>query len=435
MAVRTERPLASATARPGPAFLGLLAVLFVLFLGGMAAWGYQLSHGLIVTGMRDVQIWGLYITCFMLFVGLSAGGLIVASAGTMFGVRRLAPLAPLAIWTSLVTVAMAAFLILPDMGHPERLLNLVFDAHLTSPLVWDVAVIVLYGLLSLVYLWLHLRPTLAAQGNPLALTRGPLDATARRRNERIVQGLAFVALPVAIAVHSVTAWIFGLQPSHPYWSTAILAPLFITSALVSGLGLLLVVLLLARRAGFLDLAGDTVSWLAGLLGVFIAADLFMLFADYLTTMFPGNATDTQPLQLLLSGPYAWVLWGEIVLMVVAFALVFTRQMRERPLIVGTAGALTVLATFLYRLGMVLAGFRTPLLELAPGVATGQVTTTTVSGIPTAAPFAMVSTYAPTWVEYAVIGGILALWLLLLLVGARWLPLRAYAAQVEDEEGA
>lgn len=435
MAVRTERALAPVSSRPGPAFLGSLVVLLVIFVAGMAAWGYQISNGLIVTGMRDVQIWGLYISFFMLFVGLSAGGLIVASAGSIFNVRRLAPLAPLAIWTSLVTVAIAALLILPDMGHPERLLNLVLHAQFFSPLVWDVAVIVIYGSLSLVYLWLHLRPTLAAQGNRLAFARGPLDEAARHRNERNVKAFAFVMLPVAISVHSVTAWIFGLQPAHPYWSSAILAPLFVASALASGLGLLLVVILLVRRAGLLDVAGDTVSWLAALLGVFIAVDLFMLFAEFLTTLYPGNPTDTQPLQLLLSGPFAWVLWTEIVLMVIAFVLVFTHRLRERPLVVGIAGVLTVVGTLMYRLGMVLAGFYDPLLNPAPGVALGEVTSTTASGIPTMSPFAPLASYTPTWVEFAVIAGILALWLLLVLIGARFLPLRAFASHVEEEEAA
>jgi molybdopterin-containing oxidoreductase family membrane subunit len=56
-----------------------LGVLGFFALLGLAAWIYQLSTGLIVTGMRNVVSWGLYITSFMFFVGLSAGGLIVSS--------------------------------------------------------------------------------------------------------------------------------------------------------------------------------------------------------------------------------------------------------------------------------------------------------------------------------------------------------------------
>jgi len=50
-----------------------LGILGLLTLLGLAAWIYQLSTGLIVTGMRNIVSWGLYITSFMFFVGLSAG--------------------------------------------------------------------------------------------------------------------------------------------------------------------------------------------------------------------------------------------------------------------------------------------------------------------------------------------------------------------------
>jgi dimethyl sulfoxide reductase membrane subunit len=53
--------------------------------------------------------------------------------------------------------------------------------------------------------------------------------------------MAIVSLPVAVLVHSVTAWIFGFLVARPFWNTAILAPLFISSALVSGTALVLLV--------------------------------------------------------------------------------------------------------------------------------------------------------------------------------------------------
>ena len=68
--------------------------------------------------MRDNVIWGLYIITFMFFVGLSAGGLIVASAGRLFDVERFAPIVRLAVVEATVTIATAAVLIIPDLGHP-----------------------------------------------------------------------------------------------------------------------------------------------------------------------------------------------------------------------------------------------------------------------------------------------------------------------------
>ena len=63
-----------------------IGVLGALTAVGVAAWIYQLMGGLGVTGMNNGTSWGLYITMFMFFVGLSAGGLIVASSASVFHV-------------------------------------------------------------------------------------------------------------------------------------------------------------------------------------------------------------------------------------------------------------------------------------------------------------------------------------------------------------
>ena len=69
-------------------FKATAGVLAALTVAGVAAWIYQLVNGLGVTGMSNSTSWGLYITCFMFFVGLSAGGLIVASSASVFHVAE-----------------------------------------------------------------------------------------------------------------------------------------------------------------------------------------------------------------------------------------------------------------------------------------------------------------------------------------------------------
>ena len=64
--------------------IGIAAVVTV---AGLALWGVQLSGGMVQTGMRNLDSWGLYITCFMFFVGLSAGGLIISSVPRAFGMK------------------------------------------------------------------------------------------------------------------------------------------------------------------------------------------------------------------------------------------------------------------------------------------------------------------------------------------------------------
>src|SRR3989304_7696296 len=91
-AVRAGRPTLPVPLWRSIPFDLVTVALLAVFGFGLGAWAYQISNGLTVTGMRDVVTWGLYITFFMFFVGLSAGGLIVASAGRLFGIRAVKPI-------------------------------------------------------------------------------------------------------------------------------------------------------------------------------------------------------------------------------------------------------------------------------------------------------------------------------------------------------
>ena len=104
-------------------------------------------------------------------------------------------------------------------------------------MIWDLTVIVIYLVLSLLYVWLYTRRDLAARGSWLALGTKDTGAAGRDRDHHLTYILAWIALPAAVLVHSITAWIFGLQISRGFWYSAIMPPLFISSALVSGLAL------------------------------------------------------------------------------------------------------------------------------------------------------------------------------------------------------
>ena len=75
--------------------------------------------------------------------------------------------------------------------------------------------------------------------------------------------MAYAGLPTAVLLHSITAWIFGLQISRPWWNTALMAPLFVTSAILSGTALIALVALAAQRFDRLKLPDETWRAVAG----------------------------------------------------------------------------------------------------------------------------------------------------------------------------
>ena len=210
-----------------------IAALSVLVLAGLAAWAYQLSQGLIVTGMDNVFFWGLYIMLFVFFVGLSAGGLIISSVPKFFHSDRYDSIAALGVLVSFACIVVAGLLILPDLGRPSRVVGFFLSPDFRSPMVWDFAIVVLYGLFCAVYFWLLTRRDLAARGSRLAF--GVRDTEAgRQRDRKLSFWAAAIAIPLAVALHSVTGWIFALQIGRGSWFSPLVAPMFIMKALSRG---------------------------------------------------------------------------------------------------------------------------------------------------------------------------------------------------------
>jgi molybdopterin-containing oxidoreductase family membrane subunit len=393
-----------------------LAVVVGFIVVGGVAWLYQMSEGLRVTGLRNTMMWGQYILFFMFFVGLSAGGLIVASAGRLFGVAAFKPISRLAVLEATVAVMLAGMFIIPDLGRPERILNILLHPNFTSPMIWDITIVFVYLGLSAFYVWLYTRADLARAGSPLAVGTGT-SPSSLARDERWKSALAWVALPAAILLHSITAWIFGLQISRGFWYTALMAPMFIASALVSGLGLVIALALILRRFRRISFGDDLVALLGGLLGVFIAVEAFFLFAEFLTAAYPGAPEEGGPVYRMLTGPYAPLFWFEVAVgLGVPFVILVIRRLREDPRWVALAAGIAILGIFVHRLNLVLNGLSYANIGLPPGVSIG----TDQGGVSS---FATNYWYIPTTIEWLVAAGILAFGALVFTLAVLVLPMQ------------
>ena len=394
-AVATPAPRA---ARLGRVTGGVFAALGLLVLWGIAAWIYQLTQGLIATGMRDVVSWGLYIFTFAFFVGLSAGGLIMASAAEVFGVKSLRPLARLGVLTAAACVLVAAMTIIPDLGNPQRVWELFRYPNWSSPLIWDIVIIVVYFAFAVADLTI--------------MSRRAMEPSKRAKVLRV---MAYAGLPTAVLLHSITAWIFGLQISRPWWNTALMAPLFVTSAILSGTALIALAALVARRYDRIKLPDETWRALAGLMAVTIAVDLFLVACDYITILWGNVPRERAALNTILPGgswqALFWLEW--IVGGLVPFVLLVVPRFRKRFDLLALAAVLVMVGVYAFRIELVVGGMLRPLIHLAPGNALGSYrlgrTVFQFDGI-----------YHPTWVEYAIVTALFAFLALIVVVGYRWL---------------
>jgi molybdopterin-containing oxidoreductase family membrane subunit len=376
-----------------------IIVAAVVAVVGVALWMFQLTGGMVNTNMRNLDAWGLYLIMFMLFVGLSAGGLIISSAPKVFGLKGFGGISKIAIWVSICCTVLAVAFVIVDLGGPLRVWELVAYANITSPLMWDIIVLSTYLIVSIIYLWASLRNE-----------RGKGSAVALRV-------LSAIALVTAILVHTVTAWIFGLQIAHELWYTALLGPWFVSSALVSGLALVLIVVVVLRKTGYLQLEQDKVSKMAKLLGVFTAVDLYFFSCDLLTSGFPGGEGGAV-VSMLVTGPLAGFFWTEIIAGIITMIIAFTPNLRINPLVV-VASAASILAIFCKRVQLMLGGFQIENIDYV-GVVSGPALTESGAGLQSAFP-ALV--YFPSLLELGVTVGVLALGVFLVLMGIRLLPLK------------
>ncbi|MDG5776998.1 polysulfide reductase NrfD [Haloarculaceae archaeon H-GB1-1] len=404
----------------GKAWIGLLAALVV---AGVVAWGYQLTTGLVVTGMRNVFSWGLYIMMFVLFVGLSAGGLIISSAPKFFHSDRYEGFARLGVLVSLGCITVAGLLILPDIGRPERLYQFFTTPDFRSPMVWDFGIVVLYGVLNTWYLWLLTRRDLAARGSRLAFGVEDTDG-GRKRDRTLLFWTASLALPTAVALHSVTGWIFATQIGRGDWFSPLVAPVFIAKALVSGLGLLLVVSLLADRFTGFRVDREELASLGKILGIFLAFHVvYLLAAERLPHAWASHFEFWAITGTFLVGEsaYFWlwtVLGGAVPLFMLAVP-----SLRKRPSVIFTAGLLAVFGTMFEGIRLVFTGYNVANIDLPPGISVGG----EYGGITTDI-WATTGSYTPTLVEVAITLGIVAIGALIVTLGLRYVPLQRTEGQ-------
>ena len=137
-------------------------VAALLTMIALAAWAYtiQFNQGLGVTAMRDYVSWGIYIASFVFFVATALVGMLISAVVGLLGQKWIIPISRIAEMIALAFVMMAGVAIVVDMGRPDRVLNLLFHGRFSSPIIWDVTVVNVYIVISILLLFLPMLPDL-----------------------------------------------------------------------------------------------------------------------------------------------------------------------------------------------------------------------------------------------------------------------------------
>lgn len=202
--------------------------------------------------------WSIAIVVYPYITGLVAGAFTVSSLYQVFGFQRLKPVAHLALLTSLCFMLFVPLPLLLHLGHPERALNNLLTPHWTSAMAMFGYFATFYIVLLMVETWFAFRPHIVEQarkrsGVPGAvyrlLTLGSYDVSeeALRHDRKWIFWLAIAGIPGAHGLHGYVGFVFGSLKSREWWSSDLMPVVFLFSAIISGVALLIVLYVVACR--------------------------------------------------------------------------------------------------------------------------------------------------------------------------------------------
>lgn len=393
-----------------------VAFLVLIILTGIYSYVQQLKYGLVITGMRDYALWGIYISNFVFFVAVSLVGSLITAILRLSDVHWSTPLTRIAEIIAVAAIIMAGITIIIDMGRPDRLYNLFLHGRLQSVIIWDVIVISTYLVISVLFLYYPLLPDFSIlkkyfQGDKKVSKRyGNLslnwvgNVRQTRIYSRSITVLSVLIIPVAIAIHTVTAWLFETT-YRPGWDSTNFGPYFVAGAFVAGSGAVVVVMFVLRRTYKLEnyITDSHFDKMGKILVMLCLVYLYFNINEYLMPIYKSTEEEEVHLRSLFTGEYAWLFWTAILggLVIPVVVLLFPKGRKPLPL-------------FLVSLAVVLAAWWKRYLIVIPTLSHPFLP---IEGVPEAWRH-----YSPTWMEWTITAATLASSLLIITLLVRFLPI-------------
>ncbi|MEW6348863.1 MAG: NrfD/PsrC family molybdoenzyme membrane anchor subunit [Thermodesulfobacteriota bacterium] len=281
--------------------------------------------------------WKVYIPLYFYFTGLSAGSFILSTLSTVFGIKRFKPMAlPAAIISFLLLLLAPACLIL-DLHQPTRFWHTLVPDYFnrTSALSFGSWLLTLYPIANLVYIYFIWV-----------------------KADRVTKILGMITVPLAIFVHAYTGFAFALVRARAWWHSALMPGYFLTSALLSGIALLLVVALLMDLFRKEKLEAELYKSLRLMMIGILLTDLFWNGSFWLTLLV---STADGYASIMLALHERLYVGGELVCgMLLPLAMLVLPWTREDRSWLCLASLLIIGGVFLMRYSVVFIGFDIPL---------------------------------------------------------------------------
>ncbi|MFC1755201.1 NrfD/PsrC family molybdoenzyme membrane anchor subunit [Thermoproteota archaeon] len=388
-----------------------VGTLLAVILWAAFAYFSQLTHGLVVTGMGTQVFWGVYVSSFIFFIGISHAGTLIAAILQLTGAEWRKPIVRMAEAITVFALIIAVALIIIDLGRPDRMLNMLLLPQAQSPLIWDLGSVMIYLLGSVIFLYIALIPDLAILRDNLTkvssrrkwiygiLSLGWSGSEQqKKRLKRATMVMAIIIIPIAVSVHTVVSWVFAVT-LRTGWHTGMFGPYFVTGAIFSGIATLIIVMAIFRRIYHLEqyLQIKHFKYLGYMLITLNLLVLYFQINENFTMFYGGESEDIKLLASLTTGQFSTTFWSMYALLLAPIIIVSipkTRTIKGITIAAISAG----LAMWVERFLIVVPTLSLPFLVSEGGI------------------------YSPTWVEWSIISGAFATFILLLTLFSKVFPI-------------
>ncbi len=350
-------------------FWGLTIVALII---GLVSLTDRLMNGHTHAAYGSYIPWGLWVAGYIYLIGLSAGAFMMSALVYVFNFKKLERIGKLALLTALSTLIAALLSIWLDLGHMERVWEMVIFTNFGSVMGWMAWLYGFYFILLTVEFWFAIRGDLVKHSNDkdlmgklckmLSFGKTDVSEEALNADKRTLRILGSIGIPLAIAFHGSVGAIFGAVGARPYWNSGLTPIIFLVGALVSGGALLAFVSYYWGPGRGTQELVDVVLLIGKIVLGLLAFDVLLEYAEITIGLWSSVPSESESLKLVLFGQYWWVFWFVHVglgVVVPGLLLVFGRNNAKAVAIGGLLIALTFISV---RLNIVLPGLAVPELE-------------------------------------------------------------------------
>ncbi|MBN2333099.1 MAG: polysulfide reductase NrfD [Deltaproteobacteria bacterium] len=298
--------------------------------------------GKIVYDVQYQTAMAFLISYYFYCTGLSAGSFMISTLSYGFGFDMFKPAGKMGVVAAVLLLLLAPMFLLMQVGWPiKSVWNHFVYLNPTSAMTYGAFLIMLYPLNSIIY--------------GIFMFKG---------NKKWTKFFGTLGIPLALAVHGYTGWILALGVARDYWNTGLMPIVFLFSAMVSGISMMILLIMIRDRffTESKEINLELIRTLAKILGWLLLVDLFLVFCDYSVLIYSKlEAQEVAHFMLFGKMAFWFVIMENLVGKVIPMVIVMTPKLRENNFFLILAAIMNMIGILVMRIVTVYGGQALPLM--------------------------------------------------------------------------